>query len=276
MSYTFKPQAYYRMPTHFGPSLGPRQGINGRTYSNVDTSKDLVVEASFKADPAELDKLLPPSFVLREPYSVTLLFGYAKEIEWLAGRGYNIFGVSIPATYQGRQDIVHGDLQLVLWENMADPIMTGREDLGFAKLYCELPEPNIINDQVTCRASWDGHEFASLTLNGLEQVSPDALPEGHPSEGTLHYKYIPKTGSPGEADAQYATLTPADWPNVVIDKALLASTAHCHFHQSTWAQLPTLVHVVNTLASLTLGECISATLTHSHGAKDLSDQRALQ
>lgn len=276
MSYIFKPNNYYRMPTHFGPSLGPRQGMNGRTYSNIETSKDVVVEASFTADPAALDKLLPPSFALREPHIITLLFGYAKEIEWLAGRGYNIFGVSVPATYEGEQDTVQGDLQLVLWENMADPIMTGREDLGYAKLYCELPEPNVINDEVICRASWDGHEFASLTLSGLKQVSPEELPEGHPSEGSLHYKYIPKTGSPGQADAQYATLTPADWPNVVIDKAMLASTANCHFKQSTWEQLPTLVNVVNTLASLPLGECVGASLTHSHGAKDLSDQRALK
>ena len=40
---------------------------------------------------------------------------------------------------QGEQDSVDGDLLLILWGNRADPIITGREDLGYAKLYCELP-----------------------------------------------------------------------------------------------------------------------------------------
>mgnify|MGYP001044086410 CR=1 FL=1 len=276
MGYTFKPDCYYRMPTHFGPSLGPRQGIDGRRYANLETSKDIIVEAIFKAEPAELEALMPPGFCLREPHVVAITFSYAKEIEWLAGRGYNLFGVSVPAIYQGKQDTIQGDLQLILWENRADPIITGREDLGFAKLYCELPEPQRIDDNVICRASWDGCEFATLKLSGLKPVSAEELPEGHPSDGTLHYKYIPKTGCPGEADVEYATLTPGDWPNVVVDQAMVAKSANCNFRQSTWEELPTLVNIVNTLSELTLGDCVEATLIKSHGAKDLSDQRILR
>ena len=87
---------------------------------------------------------MPPGFSLRYPNIVCLSFIYSTEVEWLAGRGYNLFGVTVPATYNGQQDVVDGDLQLVLWENMADPIITGREDLGFAKVYCELPEPQFM------------------------------------------------------------------------------------------------------------------------------------
>ena len=276
MSYQFKPNSYYRMPTHFGPSLGPRQGIDGRRYANKDTSKDTTIQVVFNGDPEQLTRLLPPGFVLREPYIVTVTFGYGTEMEWLAGRGYNIFGFSIPATYQGKEDIVDGDLQLVLWENMADPIITGREDLGFAKLYCEIPEPNFMGDQVTCRASWDGCQFASLTLSGLSEGTLESLPAGYPSEGTLHYKYIPKTGAPGEADAEYATFTPADYPNAVIDKVLQGTGANLHIRESSWEELPTLVTIVNTLAALSLGDCVSATIIQSHGSKDLSDQRILR
>ena len=71
-----------------------------------------------------------------------------------------------------------------------------------------------------------------------------------------------------------ATLTPADWPNVVVDQAMLGNDAQCHFKHSNWEQLPTLVHIVNTFAALELGECVSASLTHSHGAKAY-DQRVL-
>ena len=275
MSYVFQTGRFYRMPTHFGPSLGPRQGLDGRRYANLETSKDLSIQATFAAETSQLEKLLPPRFSLREPNVVSLNFTYGKDIEWLAGRGYNVFGVSVPATYTGQQDTVNGDLLLVLWENMADPIITGREDLGFAKIYCELPEPQFLGDDVICRASWDGCQFANLQLSGLKEIPLQELPEGAPSDGTLHYKYIPKTSAPGEADVEYAVLTPAAWPNMKIDNVMLAESASGHFRQSTWEELPTLVHIVNTLSELTLGDCIGATLMKSHGGKDLSDQRIL-
>ncbi len=276
MSYSFKPHQRYRMPTHFGPSLGPRQGLDGRRFACVDNPKDLVVKATFKADPSQLESLLPPGFQLREPHAVNISFGYSKEIEWLAGRGYNTFGVTVPATYQGKQESVHGDLMLVLWENMADPIITGREELGFAKVYCELPEAQFTGDQVICRASWDGCQFASLTLSNLKTVTEEAFPEGPPSEGLLHYKYIPKTGTPGEADAEYATLTPADYPNGQVDQLMVGEGAQAQFRHSTWEELPTLVHIVNTLSDLRLGECVRATVTRTRGGKDFSDQRIVR
>ena len=181
--------------------------------------------------------------------------------------------------YQGEQDTVHGDLLLVLWENMADPIITGRDDLGFAKVYCELPELQFIDDKVICRASWDGFEFVRFQLYGLKEVSSnDSIfsPEELPSEGLLHYKYLPKTSAPGEADVEYATLTPADCPNTIVDKVMYADKAEGAFSRATWEQLPTLVHIVNALEELSLGECVSATLTNTHGAKDLRDQRILR
>ena len=275
MSYSFQKNQFYRMPTHFGPSLGPRQGVDGRRYANIETSRDTIIQATFATDTTQLENCLPPGFSLREPNVVGLTFAYVKEIEWLAGRGYNTFGVSVPATYKGQRDIVHGDFTLVLWENMADPIITGREDLGIAKLYCEIPEPQIIGDKVICRASWDGCQFASLVLSGVKEITPEELPEPLPSEGDLHYKYIPKTSAPGEADVAYPVLTPAEWTNVKIDQAMVAENAVCNFRESTWEELPTLVHIVNTLSALTLGDCVEAKLFKSHGSKDLSDQRIL-
>ena len=273
MSYTFRPDQRYRMPTHFGPSLGPRQGLDGRRYACVDGS-DTSVQAAFKVQPEQVSSYLPPGFSCREP-NLIINFTYGTNIEWLAGRGYNTFGVSIPATYQGQRDTVEGEFLLVLWENMADPIITGREDLGFSKVYCELPEPQFISDDVICRASWDGCQFASIKLSNFKEVLPEALPEPPPSEGLLHYKYFPKTSAPGEADVAYATLTPAETPHAKIDHAMIAQSANAHFRQSTWEELPTLVHIVNALSELTLGDCVAATLVKSHGGKDLSDQRIL-
>ena len=280
MSYLFKPDHYYRMPTHFGPSLGPRQGLNARCYACVDAPDDVTVEAIFEGKKSEIAKLLPPGFSVRKPYTVTLSFSYITNIEWLAGRGYNTFGVTVPATYNGVEGAVHGEFLLVLWENMAEPIITGREELGFSKIYCEIPEPRYEEDGIICSASWDGFEFASLRFQNLQDITVDKLlkdTRGYDSsEGTLHYKYIPKTGCPGEVDAEYAVLTPGDWPNQSIDKAMLADSACIQFNRGSWQQLPTLITIVEILSQLTLGDCISAFLLKMHGGKDISDQRILR
>ena len=63
---------------------------------------------------------------------MTVAATYMKEIAWLAGRGYNTLGVSFPATFTGEEDEVTGNFLTVLWENLTDPIITGREELGFA------------------------------------------------------------------------------------------------------------------------------------------------
>lgn len=280
MSYVFRPDRCYRMPTHFGPSLGPRQGLDGRRYACVDSPSSTAFHATFRTEKVRLEKLLPPGFTLRDPCTITFDYNFITNIEWLAGRGYNTFGVSIPATYNGNTDIVHGDLLLVLWENKADPIITGREDLGFSKVYCEIPDPQCVGNDIICRASWDGFEFSSLKLSGLVEINAEdqsiESTDAAPSEGTLHYKYIPKTGCPGEADVEYAALTSGNWPNIKLDLIKQAETATLTFNPGTWEQLPTLVHIVNTLSELTLGECTQAMMTKSHGAKDLSDQRILR
>ena len=275
MSYQFLPNRRYRMPTHFGPSLGPRQGVDGRRYACVDGPNELVVQATFKADPAQLEQFLPPGFILREPHTINFAFDYFSNVEWLAGRGYNTFGVSIPVSFMG-QETLHGDLLLVIWENSADCIVTGREDLGVAKIYCELPEPQVLGNDIVCRASWDGFEFAHIKLSNLSEIPVDKLPEAAPTDGVFHYKYIPKTGAPGEADADYAVLLPNDWPNTKLDQAKIAQEAKLHFQRGSWEQLPTLVHIVDALSALTLGECVDASLLRTHGGKDLSDVRIIR
>lgn len=276
MSYQFKPNHYYRMPTHFGPALGPRQGVDGRRYPNIDTPNDLLVRATFPADKAQLEKFLPPGFVLREPYQVSFDFQYIGNPEWLAGRSYNTLGVGIPASYQGKEDTVDGDLLLVLWEGIADAVTTGREEIGFPKVYGDIPDAQCIGDDIICRASWDGCEFFTLKLSQLTVASEEAIPDSFLSPGILSYKYVPKTGAPGVPDAEYAVFTPADTPNFQLEEVKLGQATTIGFRQSTWEELPTLVHIVNALAELRLGECSEAVVLKSHGTKDLSDSRILR
>jgi len=50
-------------------------------------------------------------------------------IEWLAGRRYNTLGVTCPVVVRGEQTNTCGAFLMVLWENLTDPIITGREEL---------------------------------------------------------------------------------------------------------------------------------------------------
>jgi hypothetical protein len=273
VSYRFDPGRIYRMPTHFGPALGPRQGPGGRRYECRTGPRQLIVEAAFEADARQLAALLPPGFEPLEPASLVFSFVYMTEVEWLAGRGYNTFGVRFPARFAGSQGEVRGEFLAVLWENRPEPIITGREELGFSKVYCELP--GLVRDgaALSCRASWESTTFAVLELEELAAGAPAANLED--SAGLLHYKYVPRTGEWGKADAEYAVLTPAGAPNFQLEHCERGN-ASMRFHAASWEQLPTLHQEVSALSALSIGRCLWAQVLRARGYKDLGDQRILR
>ena len=167
MAYSFVAGKMYRMPTHFGPIMGPRQHPEGRKFECIDNPKTLSLSVSFLSNPEQLERLLPDCFELGEQPIVTVSASYMKEIEWLAGRGYNVLGVDFPATFRGSQDNVRGPFLSVLWENLTDPIITGREELGFSKIYCEIPEPRITGNEAQCTAGWLGFNFLDISVTDL-------------------------------------------------------------------------------------------------------------
>jgi hypothetical protein len=284
MSYTFERDKFYRMPTHFGPSLGPRQGPGGCTFSSPDSHATTSCSVSFLSRSEQLEEFLPPGFTLDGEPVVTVTFAYYTNIEWLAGRGYNTLGVSIPARFDGKVDHAVGKFLTVLWENLTDPIITGREELGFSKIYCELPEPRSHAGRTQYTASWLGFKFLDLWTADMVQEPTPAPGSGAEDRrqmadgtlrGMLHYKYMPRTGEWGTADAAYATLTPDYYPRRVIHE-VWKGEGRLQFHAATWEDLPTQYTIVNAFAALDIREYRGATLERSTGNKDLSDQRILR
>ena len=274
MSFRFIPGRTYRMPVVFGPGLGPRQGDQGRKFTSPDSHKTITRSVSFLTNRAQLEELLPEGFAVRGEPVATVFASYMTEIEWLAGRGYNVLGVTIPVTFTGKVDRAVGSFLAVLWENLTDPILTGREELGFAKIYCDLPEPRIHRGVTHCYATWMGFKFMDMTLSDLTPA-PAAAPSAAQKDGLLHYKYMPRTGAWGEADAAYVTLTPAATPQRV-EKEAWRGQGSVQFHRATWEDLPTQYTIVNAFQQLEIKEYRGATVVHSVGAKDLSDQRILR
>lgn len=278
MSYELDANAMYRMPTHFGARTGPRRGPDGRKFECRDNPRSSIFSLSFLTDAAQLEAFLPPGFSLAGEPIVTVSASYMSEIEWLAGRGYNTLGVSFPARYQGAQDDVRGSFLTVLWENLTDPIITGREELGFSKIYCELPPPVQLRGQHHITASWLGFKFLDMQLENLQAQSRgqiESLLGRATDSGILHYKYMPRTGEWGKADIAYATLTPAETPNRRVLERYIGD-GRLAFHHARWEDMPTQYNIVNAFADLEIREYRGASLTKTVGGKDLSDQRILR
>ena len=278
MPYQFDPKKMYRMPTHFGPRTGPRRGPDGQKFENRDTPRGTILSVSFLTNPAQLEALLPPGFALDGEPVLTVSANYMTEIEWLAGRGYNTLGASFPVRFEGEEDQLSGNLLLVLWENLTDPIITGREELGFSKIYCELPSPTYLRGEYHASASWLGFKFLDLYVNDLREQSAEeieAMAQSHPSAGTMHYKYMPRSGDWGQADIAYAVLTPAETPNRRILEHKVGG-GRLQFQRARWEDMPTQYNVVNGLADLEILEFRGASLMKTVGGKDLSDQRILR
>ncbi|MEM7344651.1 MAG: acetoacetate decarboxylase family protein [Chloroflexota bacterium] len=278
MPYKFQPDQMYRMPTHFGPRTGPRRGPDGRKFECIDNPKSLTISASFLSNADQLNELLPHRFELNGEPIVTVYVTYMTEIEWLAGRGYNVLGVTIPARFNGEVNQVQGAFLTVLWENLTDPIITGREELGFSKIYCEIPPATVLRGDYHFMASWMGFKFLDVNVTNLKQQTPEeiaALGKNNASDGTLHYKYMPRTGEWGTADISYPVLTPATGGNGVIQERWVGD-GHIQFHPARWEDMPTQYNIVNVLHGLEIKEFRGGSVARSVGGKDLSDQCILK
>ena len=169
---------------------------------------------------------------------------------------------------------MRGPFLTVLWENLTDPILTGREELGFAKIYCELPEPNVLRGNWHATASWLGFKFLDLRVSDLSQAEPNATAPD-PDVGILHYKYIPKTGAWGTPDVAYPVYTPSTGSNE-RDLEHWSGQGTVQFHRAAWEDMPTQYNIVNAFADLPIVEYRGASVSKSVGAKDLRDQRILR
>lgn len=308
-----KTKQFHRVPVGFGPAPSPRQDPDGKRFdwSKAETrTVGIVVECDRAAVQAILPEgytVEPPSTTAADKANVLFEVMELRKLPWLAGRGYNTWGVYISDVVCRRAQQKDGSpykasYMAVLFESFTDPITTGREELGFSKLWAELPDGAVSEDGKTRvhTASWYGYEFMKMELAGLKDHNPTTAPAvtrkgelfSHPSQhGFLHHRYVPAVGEPGKADASYATFNPAPpgAPHVISYQAPFPSPDPCNPKESTsvngaevkltitpgtFEQLPTLHNVVRALAELKPGKVLEAAVQHIQGASDLSEYHA--
>lgn len=276
----------YMMPAHFGPMAGPRQTPDGGRFVSHTPTRRTKLLLQFLTRREKVESLLPPGLELDGEPVVTLDFSMLKDISWLAGRGYNVFGVRAPVKFDGQRDRVKGPFVLVLWESLTDPILTGREQLGYPKIFAELPDPDIHGSTASCSASWCGFPFFEMSLDTPAKLASEEVEDYcnsvKRSDGIIVHKYIPRTGGDwDEADVDHFTMTPipseaqqlADPP--LPPPEVWRGTGSFAFHRAGWEDLPTQHHIVSALRDLDVLEIRDAYLVREVDNTDFHDQKIL-
>ncbi len=267
-----KPQ--YRMPRVFGALPGPRNVPKDKQHL-PNNQTNLVMSVTVLTDARLLAELLPPDCTLAGEPLLTVTMTVMSNIGWLAGRGYSILNVGFPIAHQSRRSgTVSGNFTPVLWENHADPIMTGREELGFAKIYADMPPPVVIGDTYRGAALWQGFRFFDIAVSDL--VEAPAQPA--PASGSFHYKFVPRTGALGEADVAYLEYAP---PNGLATgyggmrmTQRRTGKGKFQFHPARWEDVPFQYPIINALADLPVREARGASVTMLAASGTIGDPSA--
>ena len=278
---TTREQKIFLMPRSFGTAGGPRQAPDHADHRHSPTTfSRYVVRFLGRAD--QLGPLVPAGLELRGEPVVQFQFFSLIDVPWLAGRGYNILSMLIPVRHgSAGGDTVDGQYQAVLWENLGDPIVTGREQMGHPKLYAQLPRPRHWNGTTYLRASWEDFTFAELELSCAADPSREQIANiiAESGAGLINHKFIPRTGDWGVADADYLTLTPLPGRSNLDDPQPMPSiklgTGAIRFNAPDWQDMPTQYHIIQKLAALEQCSPLEAFIMEGTTYADAGDTRIL-
>lgn len=207
-------------------------------------------------------------------------------MEWLGGSGYKHFGLYIHGVQYTKKDgsTIDGTYMPLLFESLADPITSGRDELGMPKVYCSIDVRRREN-AYSARMGWEGSMFGSLDLEDLEESSASAEGGtfgGENDFGIFIYKYIPATGNDvrGKADIEYPVIVPhGENAKVVpstVNKVWKSNKASFKFDSLTQGDLPTVHHIVTKLEQIPVYEVVSAKVVEGTGVPDVSAARRIE
>ena len=89
--------------------------------------------------------------------SITVTCASLYNLDWLGGGKYNLVQVTVPVTYQGELM----SLCLVMFEDRVDPIVTGREELGYPKIMVGISNVCCDNDNISCSIVRNGKKVSA-------------------------------------------------------------------------------------------------------------------
>ena len=252
--FSIDPGATYMMPAHFGPR-----------YTGEKTSgwyHDVTVMAvPYRTDRDKLAALLPAGFELADDAIITVYYACNKNIDWLAGRGYNMVGVNASAIFNGADEQLEGNFTLVIWENLTDPILVGREVQGIPKIYADIPDHVIDDGGWRCSASHFGNRIVDIDIKNLVDVPPVDVAAAELARANkthpMSWRYLPAPGGYGPPSVS----EPITFPSENLLKQVMVGDGMLSWETLTWEQNPTQFHIVNPLGALPVIEYLPAIVT---------------
>jgi 3-hydroxybutyryl-CoA dehydrogenase len=251
--FKFSPYERYMMPAHFGPTDQDERASGW--YRDVTT---MVVP--YLTDREKLAAFLPEPFTVGEQPVVTVAYACSKDVDWLAGRGYNLIAVTASAVFNGENEQLEGQYSLVWWENLADAIISGRELTGIPKIFADITDHSVVDGQWHSTVSHFDHRILDISIKDLRTPSAEeiaavqAVQEGkdHP----LAWRYLPRVGGFGATVSE-----PTTFPSESIYTGMWIGEGKIDWNRLTWEQNPTQYHIVNALANLPVLEYLPAMVT---------------
>ena len=237
------PSKLYMMPFIMGPQYD-KDPLPGLLYPQVEN-----VVFQFQTEKEAAGRLVPDCYEVDPKPVVTVVFGYFKGLEFLAGGGYNIATVQISAKFNGNKDKVDGDYVAIMFEDNTMPILGGREYLGVPKLYADIPPKRLMPDgSFRCEASLWGHLLFGMDIPRLKKqnaVVKAVASKRINSRPWLGYKYFPALDGPPDAD--YPTITRND---VTVDDLWMGKQASIFFGTARESDVSHVANVIDAIKSL--------------------------
>ena len=252
--YTFEPGYPYTMPTA-SIFRDPRPWENGgMRYGRVTA-----LAVTFLTEPEAAAKLLPEPFRLDEEALISVAVCQCEDVAWLAGKAYNLVGVDAHCVFDGEVDKdVHGTFCTIMWENMTETILGGRDHSGVPKVYADIT--NLMRHGDTCRADVThfGYPILEVSATGLTEMSADQRTEIEQAKHDaiwMNLKYFPSIENDG-ADVSYV----CTYPCTAECPAAWEGDGELQFFESSFEKNPTQYTLINLLAALPILEVRGAKL----------------
>ena len=245
--------ASYMMPAHFGPRYAGEKSSGW--YHDVT-----VMAIPYVTDRDKLAALLPPKFEVAQEAVISVYYVCNNQIDWLAGHSYNMIGVNASVVYRGEEETLEGTYSIVIWENLADPILTGRELQGIPKVFADIPNHSINSDIWRCNASHFGHKIIDMQISDLRAPELEEIAAAHAAQAgkdnPMGWRYIQKVGGFEPRVDEYVT-----FPSENRIKQVHYGVGELDWKKLTWEKNPTQYHIVNTLKELPILEYKPAVIT---------------
>ncbi len=241
--------------SYFMPVSIPQRPLKAGVFEDVWT-----LATAYRTDRDALAALLPLPFEPADETVVTVHYSQCLKVNMLAGGGYNLMGVDLATFFNGRQDQMHGNYSLVMWENLMNPVMRGRELLGVPKLFGDVPDPSRDGNDWRVHASENDSLLLEMEIKNARPQGEDFANQWNSDQGNqpmMGWKYIPNIDGVGAALSQ---------PTLIGRETRAAQAwrgeGSIGYGDLAWETHPASADIVDALKTLLVREYLGGTITH--------------